>query len=225
MLRSFLREKIRRHLRSKTNHPRMQAYLDMPLVNSNKKINEIEFLALDLEMSGLDSKADQIVSIGYVPIRNLQVVIAGATHEYVYQSDIDLQQSAPIHNISHRDLETGQSLEQILNRLLAVLRGKVLILHHAPLDMAFLNRACKAIYQTELLVPTIDTLALERHLLRNESKPAQAFRLHACRARYGLPAYTAHNAITDAIATAELWLAQQSHSNIDGQTKLRRYLK
>ena len=36
-------------------------------------------------------------------------------------------------------------------------------------------------------------------------------RLDDCRERYGLPRYGAHNALTDAIATAELWLAQMSH--------------
>ncbi|MGL6010674.1 MAG: 3'-5' exonuclease, partial [Shewanella oncorhynchi] len=37
-----------------------------------------------------------------------------------------------------------------------------------------------------------------------------SLRLGACRERYGLPIYTAHSALTDALACGELLLAQMA---------------
>ena len=39
-----------------------------------------------------------------------------------------------------------------------------------------------------------------------------SLRLHSCRQRYGLPHYPAHDALTDAVATAELLLAWAAHA-------------
>lgn len=224
MLGAFLRERVRRKLLAQATHPAMQEYLSVPMVNPAEKVAAVEFLAVDLEMSGLHSDRDQILSIGYVPITNQQVIVGQAAHQLIYQDDVDLQASAPIHNIRNMDLEHGAELTAALTDLLSALRGKVLLLHHAPLDLAFLNRACRELFGVELLAPTIDTLRLERRLRRHETVPNKGFRLHACRERYGLPEYTAHNAVTDAIATAELWLAQVSHSSAGKDIKLGQFL-
>ena len=63
------------------------------------------------------------------------------------------------------------------------------------------------------LNPVIDTLTLARKwLARRNKEPEQgALRLYALRERYGLPRYNAHNALSDALATAELFLAQVEH--------------
>lgn len=224
MLSALLRDRVRQKLLSQTTHPAMRQYLSHPMVKPSAKLSTVEYLAVDLEMSGLNAKQDHIVSLGFVPIANQQIIIGQAVHQLVYQPDIDLQASAPIHNIRNLDLAQGIKLHVALEQLLAALRGKVLLLHHAPLDMAFLNQACRQLFNVELLVPTIDTLQLERRLRRHQTLPNHGFRLHACRERYGLPEYTAHNAVTDAIATAELWLAQVSHSTADKNAKIGQFL-
>ena len=55
----------------------------------------------------------------------------------------------------------------------------------------------------------LDTLQIEADRRRRREQPAQPGELQLGRLRraYGLPAYTAHNALTDALATAELFLA------------------
>jgi len=60
---------------------------------------------------------------------------------------------------------------------------------------------------------------LERHrLLREHSVIKEgSLRLGACRERYGLPIYTAHSALTDALACGELLLAQMAAMGGAGQ--------
>jgi DNA polymerase-3 subunit epsilon len=65
-----------------------------------------------------------------------------------------------------------------------------------------------------ILAPVVDTLLLEqRRLLRaNKGIKSGDLRLHYCRQRYGLPDYPAHDALTDALATAELLSAWAIHA-------------
>lgn len=173
-------------------------------------IHNTEFLVLDLEMSGLDPKSDQILSIGYAVIKQKQIKHTKARHVYINNLSADLSETAPLHGIMHDDLSLGLSLEQALEKLLQDLRGKVLVLHHARLDKSFLTQACKQHYGCALVCRTVDTMLLERARLVQQGKEPHQLSLAKTRQRYGLPNYHAHNAAIDALATAELFLAQLS---------------
>jgi len=62
-------------------------------------------------------------------------------------------------------------------------------------------------------MPCVDTLQQEQALLQRRETPIKPgdLRLQACRDRYNLPPYPAHNALIDALATAELLVAHASH--------------
>lgn len=75
------------------------------------------------------------------------------------------------------------------------------------------------------MFPLVDTLEIEHKIQIEEAcrfinllkgaKP-KSVRLGATRQRYDLPAYSAHHALTDAIATAELLQAQIAyHYSLD----------
>lgn len=74
----------------------------------------------------------------------------------------------------------------------------------------FIREGLRRVYGAELPLLAIDTLQLERsRLLRGQEVIKEgSLRLGASRGRYGLPVYHAHNALTDALACAELFLAQ-----------------
>jgi DNA polymerase-3 subunit epsilon len=62
-------------------------------------------------------------------------------------------------------------------------------------------------------MPCVDTLVREHKLLNRREVPIKSgdLRLQACRDRYNLPPYPAHNALLDALATAELLIAHAKH--------------
>ena len=203
--------KQRRYLRRCPGTP-MQQYLqgDFPSVKTDYR--EVEYLAVDLEMTGLDAARDHILSIGFVPVIQQKVIVAQAQHHYV-SSDLGVGQSAVIHGIHDRDIHSAGSLTEALEALLEALRGRVMLLHCAPLDMAFLRRACRQLWGLPLLAPVADTMALEKYRLECSGKSVQgtSLRLGDTRKRYNLLDYAAHNALIDALSTAELFLAQMSH--------------
>ena len=94
--------------------------------------------------------------------------------------------------------------------LRAALHGRVLVAHHAPIEIGFLDHAFGEGQADQPPLHVVDTMTLQRRLLvrRHGEPPPGALRLDAARRRFGLPRYSAHRAATDAIATAELLLAQ-----------------
>ncbi|MFA7552762.1 MAG: exonuclease domain-containing protein [Spongiibacteraceae bacterium] len=186
----------------------VETLLRAPLPSAGAKFNAVDFLVVDLETTSLQAINGEIASIGWVPITGGAIQLAGAEHHFVtIQSGVG--QSAVIHHIHDSELDQGLPIRVIIDRLLEVAVGKVLVFHHAGLDMDYLNAVSIKLYGTPFIVPIVDTLVLERRSLsRSDSAlPAGVLRLHSCRQRYGLPDYPAHDALTDALATAELLLA------------------
>lgn len=179
--------------------------------DTNKKIIDTEFLIADLEMTGLNPKQDKILSIGTTQIKRKSIVHADAKHQLVFQANADLRNSAPIHRIFEPDLLEGEEMVAALASFLEQLEGRVLILHHAALDRKFLTAVCKKHFGVELLCLTVDTMFLELKRFQKRGKEPHKLDLANTRLRYNLPAYTAHNAAIDALATAELFLAQLSY--------------
>jgi DNA polymerase-3 subunit epsilon len=170
---------------------------------------ETDFLVVDTETSSLDPSTGELLSIGWVVIRQGRILMDSAEH-YLLKSQRSVGVSATIHQIRDCELDDGLTHSEIMKRLLYVAKNKVLVFHHAPLDMAFLNRSSRAVYGMPLLWPALDTLQIEKHILEKKQIPLgkSVLRLASCRARYNLPSYPAHNALVDALATAELLLAQ-----------------
>jgi DNA polymerase-3 subunit epsilon len=201
-------------------------YLRFPFPSPTSACHEVEFLAVDLETTGLDPRQDQILSVGFVSIRNLRIILAGSAHYLIRIAGQIPEQSVVIHQIFDAHAARGETLAVVLPQLLRALSGRVLVAHNAPSEMGFLNEACRRLYGCGLLAPVVDTLALERRSLHRRHQVAKpgALRLGALRARYGLPRYRAHDALSDALAAGELFLAQVEHRAGGHPLKLKRVL-
>ena len=114
----------------------------------------------------------------------------------------------------------------VLQRFLQAAAGRVLVFHNAALDLAFIDRVSRREFNAPVLLPAVDTLLQEQALLRRRGVPIKPgdLRLQACRDRYNLPAYPAHNALLDALSTAELLVAQATHRSGGRDFSLRNLL-
>jgi len=190
------------------------------LPSSSQLCRDTDFLVVDLETSSLDANTGEILSIGWVEISQGKIRPSTAEHCFL-KSENGVGNSATIHHIRDCELETGRTLIDVAQHFLEVAKGKVLVFHHAPLDMAFLNKASRRLFSVPLLLPVVDTLEIEKKILlrHQDFLKKGALRLGACRDRYHLPVYPAHDALMDAMATAELLLAQLSHKGHKTQLK------
>lgn len=182
-----------------------------PLPNPARMASAADFLVCDAEMSGLDPEQAELLSLGWVRVSGNEILIETAGHHLIRNRD-SVGQSATVHQLRDCELSAAGSPEDALSALLCASAGCVLVFHNARLDLAFLDRAAKRLLGAPLLMPTVDTLLQEQRLLQRREQPIGIgdLRLQACRDRYGLSAHAAHNALGDALATAELLLAHIS---------------
>jgi DNA polymerase-3 subunit epsilon len=216
----------RRLLRSVPPGP-LRDYLATPFPDRAGDYRNTRFVALDLETTGLDPLRDEILSIGLVDFRAGRIDLATAEHHLVTPARAIPENSAVIHQITDDVAAQGKPLSEVLPPLLARLSGCVLLGHHVRVEREFLSAACRRIYGAPLLIPVADTEALIRRWLEQRNQPfaGRDLRLHALRQRYGLPRYKAHNALTDALATAELFCAFVAKRDFGGKAPLRLFLE
>lgn len=198
----------RRLLRRLPPNP-LRDYLAHPLPSRRTRCRELEFLVLDLETSGLNPARDRILSLGTVVIRDLGIQLDTAWYRLVRAGQPLSEDTVRIHHITDDQSAAGLPLRLVLPALLEQLAGRVLLAHHAALELGFLNRLCRAWYGAPLLTRMVDTQALARRCLqrRGQAFRGRDLRLYNLRAELGLPRYRAHHALSDALATAELFLA------------------
>jgi DNA polymerase-3 subunit epsilon len=207
-----LEARRRRRLRRTAPGP-LHDFLATPFPAPGTDYRKVDYLAIDLETTGLAARHDHILSVGYVVVHGDQIDLGSACHRLVHTQRAIPEASAVIHQITDDQAAGGEALRGVLTELLAVLAGKVMIAHHARVERGFLGFACERLLGGPLLVPVVDTQVLARRTFerRQIAFKGSDLRLHALGDRYNLPRYGAHNALSDALAAAELFLAQTAH--------------
>ncbi len=217
----------RKRLLKRVSPGTMHDFYAVPFPHPGDDCRKLEFVALDLETTGLDADQDEILSIGLVELRGLEVDLQSAQHRLIRPQSAIPEKSAVIHHITDDEAATGEALPEVLAELIPLLAGKVLIAHHARFEMLFLGRACERYLGTPFLMPVIDTQEVAKRSLerRNVSYRAQELRLAELRQRYGLPRYRLHNALSDALAAGELFLAQLAQHNTRRPVPVKNFLQ
>ncbi len=189
-------------------------YKNCPL--DQKTIADTKFVALDFETTGLNSENDGIVSIGLIEFDHQKVYTNTAKYWVVKPRESLTRKSVTIHGITHSETSDAPDLIEILDKFLKAIENKIVVVHFRHIERNFLHSAIMERLNEEILFPVVDTMQLEMNYLKSSqgffaklfNKPTASVRLNDCRKRYHLPLYSAHNALTDALATAELLQAQ-----------------
>ena len=199
---------------------RLKNFYKTGTYNDDTLLKDIEFVALDFETTGLDPQQNSIISIGLVPFTLKRVFCSQAKKWYVNPQDNLEEGSVIIHGITHSDLKGAPDLRRILNQLLDELAGKVVVVHYRNIERDFLDLNLRALIDEGIIFPVIDTMQIEAEVQNKQvkgffnwlkGKKPGSIRLGNSRLRYNLPGYQPHDALTDAIATAELLQAQVSY--------------
>jgi len=196
---------------------RLQKFYLSGTYSNDTPLSDIEFVALDFETTGLDAEKNSIISIGLVPFNLNRIFCKQAKSWYINPQDNLKENTVIIHGITHSDLKGAPDLKRILEQLLDELAGKVVVVHYRSIERDFFDSNLQALINEGIIFPVIDTMQIECNLERKKNKgiinwilrkKMQSIRLANSRLRYHLPTYTPHDALTDAIATAELLQAQ-----------------
>jgi len=199
---------------------RLKRFFEAGVVDPETPLNEVPFVALDFETTGLNPQEHGIVSAGMVPFTLARIRCQKASHFIVKPRQTLLSESVTIHGITHSDVQSAPDLDDVLHEFLPKLAKQVVVVHYRKIERDFLNLALLARIQEQLFFPVVDTMMLEEQILRKQRsvisrllgrRSTLSLRLPDIRERYGLPRYHLHHAMTDALATAELLQAQIAH--------------
>jgi DNA polymerase-3 subunit epsilon len=203
-------------LAARARDPRLQAYYAAGAPAAGTPLAAVPMAALDVETTGLDPGRHEIVSVALVPM-GLDRIEGSRTHHWIVRPRGELAvESVAFHGITHSQIAQAPDLAGVLAPLLAAMAGRVMVVHCRQIERAFLDAALRERLGEGLEFPVIDTMDLEARLHRRPAgfwarwrrRPPLSIRLADSRRRHGLPDYRPHHAPTDAMATAELLLAQ-----------------
>lgn len=171
---------------------------------------ESEFVAFDLETTGLAARLDRIVEIGAVRFTR-QGDVLGHFSQLVNPGCPMPAGAQAVHGISDADLACAPFTRDVLPDLLAFLgnsRTTLLIAHNASFDAGFLGRElCRAGHA----LPDhriCDTLALAR---RRRFPALRNHRLETLAEFFRLDLGRLHRALGDAFLVKDLWLRLEGH--------------
>ena len=168
---------------------------------------EAAFVALDFETTGLDVARDAIVSFGVVPVLGGRVVLGEAIHQLVEPHVPPSVRSQKIHELRPQDLAGSPRLQQAREALRAALARRHLLVWFADVEVGFLTAIFGGRTGTWRR-RTIDVrnLAMEADGIETAKRSQPGYGLSREAERLGVPVANPHEALDDALVTAQLFL-------------------
>jgi DNA polymerase-3 subunit epsilon len=213
-------------LAGQCSQPVLRKYLEACSSLDVGDIANTPMISVDLELTGLDVNSNQIISIGWTLIEDGRVQM-GSNQHVLINADQSVGISATIHEMMDSEVAKGVELQTGLESLFDAAIGRIWVFHHAGLDVAFLQKACLAWAGIVPPFVVLDTMQIELAVRKRRDLPIGQgdLQLSQLRSDYNLPRYTAHNALIDAFATAELLLAIAARLDREAPLKLSPHLR
>jgi DNA polymerase-3 subunit epsilon len=171
-------------------------------IDLDRKLSELTYTVFDTETTGLEpSNGDEIIQIGATRIVNNRLLRQEVFNQIVDPERPLRPEGIPIHGITE-DMVRGQpNIDGVLPAFRDFCEDTVLIAHNAAFDMRFLQlkEERTGIRFTQ---PVLDTLLLSAVVHPNQ----ESHKLDAILERLGIVIDKRHNALEDALATAEVFL-------------------
>jgi len=164
--------------------------------------DDISFAVVDVETTGIDPARDRIIQMAAVVVNTRGEVVEEWTTVVRPESPGEYRHGAEhIHGISADEVEAGMPLSKALSTLWSMSSGRVFTAHNARFDIGFLHAESERVGLDNRIEKWVDTLELSR---RVDTTRQRRHSLEALCAHYGIERERAHEAHSDASATARL---------------------
>ncbi len=187
------------------------AYRQAPLPAARTPWRSAAYCAVDLELSGLDPRRDEIISFAAIPIDHGRVRLGETIEGRVRPTGPLKEASIRLHGLRVADLEDAPELEVAIDPLLGAMAGRVPVVHVAEIERGFLRPALRRL-GLRLHAQMIDTSVLGALWLHERDRtPPSRMTLEEIASALGLPSHRMHDALGDALTTAQVFLALVAH--------------
>lgn len=171
-------------------------------IDLDRPLAELAYTVFDTETTGLEpSRGDEIIQVGAVRIVNNRLLRQEFFNQLVDPERPLRPESIPIHGITE-DMVRGQpNIDLVLPAFHEFCEETVLVAHNAAFDMRFLQLK-EDRTGIRFAQPVLDTLLLSAVAQPNQ----ESHKLDTLLERLGIDIDSRHNALDDAVATAEVFL-------------------
>lgn len=157
-----------------------------------------EYVVIDLEMTGLSAKTDQIIEIGAVKIKNHQII---ETMDFLVNPRCPIPtRVVELTGITDEMVALGRDKDEAISELLDFVEGQVLVGQNINFDYSFLKQWAVN-HKRPLEAKACDTLKIARVLL----PPEQSKKLECLCQYFGIERPREHRALDDAKETWQVF--------------------
>lgn len=185
-------------------------------------VEEVRFVTLDTETTGLDPRRDRLITIGAIAVRDGEILLEDAFEvmlRIAYNNS-----SVTVHGITRDEAAGGMEEPDALTQFLDYLKDGVIVGHHIGHDIQALNCACERHFNLTLRNRSLDTMDLTLHLnddgaFKDRSMP-EGFSLDTLCEMFDVAPHDRHTAGGDAFLTASIFLRLLRAAKAVGRTTL-----
>lgn len=181
------------------------------VVDPGLPIEQIPFVVIDTELTGLDMKRDSVVSVGAIKMAGTRIELGRSFYRLVSPRADFKHESIVVHGITPDDVAAKPSLDVVAEELLAFCGDRILAGHFFSIDLGFLGREAPAIRSADLRRRAVDTVRIHVWAEQQRHRHAGGYtavegelNLVSLAQRHGIRVEGAHNALADAFITAQL---------------------
>ena len=163
-----------------------------------------EWVTIDCETTGLDTRRDQIVSVAAVRIAGSRLLTSQRLELLVRPERKLKKESVRVHQLREQDVAHGLDPEQAMRRLLAFIGARPLVGYYLEFDVAMLNREIWPLLGVRLPQPMVEVSSMyydwkNRQLPAHERGGSIDLRFATMMKALELPTRNAHDALNDAV--------------------------
>jgi DNA polymerase III subunit epsilon len=167
-------------------------------------IEQVRFVVLDSETTGLNPRKDRIVTIGAVAMVNHEILLEDS---YEALLKVEYNSSAvTIHGVTREESLAGLDEPEALQQFLQYLGDGVIVGHHIGHDVETFNAGYERHFGFRMENPSLDTMDLTLHLERDGAFAGagaiKEFSLDGLCAQFNIIPHDRHTAPGDAFITA-----------------------
>ncbi len=187
-------------------------------------IDQVRFVLLDSETTGLDPRTDRLITIGAVAVCADEIRLDDSFD--VLLKVAHNTSAVTVHGITRDEARGGMEEEEALVRFLDYLRDGVIVGHHIGHDIKTLDAGYERAWGVRTMNRSLDTMDLTLHLERDGAfagrPPIRSFTLDALCQMFNVIPHDRHTAGGDAFLTAQVFLRLLKLAARHGRTTLSR---
>ena len=107
-----------------------------------KSINDCTFVVLDTELTGLNIKKDELLSIGAIKMKGSQILLGEIFYREVYTPHFSTE-TVTIHKILPSEIQNFPEVAKIFPEFLDFIKDTVLVGYHIKIDLTFIEKYSK----------------------------------------------------------------------------------